>query len=62
MKVGMSETDRVRHYYYEQILPSGKSYYIRFCDWLASATPVVIMPDVLPDCKRCIKKQMAKDT
>ncbi len=59
MKTGMSETDTRRHYYYTQVLPKpGKSYYIRFFDWIASETPVVIMPaDIPADCKRCLKKE-----
>ncbi len=57
VEVGMNEADTRRHYYYKQkLLKAGDSYYIRFCNWLASDTPVVLMPDVPADRKNCLRK------
>jgi len=62
MEVGMSETDTRRHYYHKQVLPkSGKSYSIRYCDWIAPETQVLIMENVPADCKRCLQKGRPKN-
>ena len=49
IETGMSETDTRRHYYRE-IKPG---YYARVCGGKAPKTPVVIMPGISADCKKC---------
>jgi len=57
MKVGMSETDNRRHYYFEQMVSKTESYFIRYCDWTYPDSPVVIL-DIPADCKRCLRKKV----
>lgn len=58
-KVGMSETDTRRHYYYQPLPDTTPSFVIRVCNWLAANTPVVFMPANIPaDCKNCLKHRV----